>query len=109
MLYVAATTQVVNSVHVVERQEEEHAHQVQCPHLLYKRGVDRHKNSLTSDAKLLYAILITKRKLRHYFHSHPVIVVTSFPPGKVIHKPKAIARIAKWALKLMRYEISYIP
>ena len=29
--------------------------------------------------KLLYAILIAKRKLCHYFESHPVMVVMSFP------------------------------
>ena len=34
--------------------------------------------------KLLYTILITKRKLHHYFESHPVTVVTSFPLSEVI-------------------------
>ena len=34
--------------------------------------------------KLLYAILITKRKLRHYFDSHQVTVVSSFPLSEVI-------------------------
>ena len=34
--------------------------------------------------KLLYTILITKRKLHHYFESHVVIVVTSFPLGEVV-------------------------
>ena len=34
--------------------------------------------------KLLYAVLIAKRKLHHYFESHPVTVVTSFPLSKVI-------------------------
>ena len=34
--------------------------------------------------KLLYAVLIAKRKLCHYFESHPVTVVTSFPLGEVI-------------------------
>jgi len=34
--------------------------------------------------KLLYAIVIAKRKLRHYFESHPVMVVTSFPLGEVV-------------------------
>ena len=28
--------------------------------------------------KLLYAILITKRKQHHYFESHPMTVMTSF-------------------------------
>ena len=35
--------------------------------------------------KLLYAILITKRKLRHYFESHPMMVVMSFPLCEVVH------------------------
>ena len=51
--------------------------------------------------KLLYAILITKRKLRHYFESHPVIVVMSFPLGEVFQNQDATGRTVKWALKLM--------
>ena len=57
--------------------------------------------------KLLYAILITKRKLCHYFESHPVMVVTSFPLGEVIQNRDAIGRIVKWALELMGQGISY--
>ena len=34
--------------------------------------------------KLLYDVLITRRKLHHYFESHLVMVVMSFPLGKVI-------------------------
>jgi hypothetical protein len=29
--------------------------------------------------KLLYAILIASRKLRHYFQAHKIVVVTSYP------------------------------
>ena len=32
----------------------------------------------------MYAILIAKRKLCHYFESHMVTVVMSFPLGKVV-------------------------
>jgi ApbE superfamily uncharacterized protein (UPF0280 family) len=48
--------------------------------------------------KLLYAILIAKRTLRHYFESHPVMVVTSFPLAEAVYNPEATRRIAKWAL-----------
>ena len=34
--------------------------------------------------KLLYTVLNTKRKLRHYFESHPMMIVTSFPLGEVV-------------------------
>jgi hypothetical protein len=59
--------------------------------------------------KLLYAILITKRKLRNCFESHPVTIVTSFHLGDVTRNPDISVRIAKWPLELMRYAISYTP
>ena len=59
--------------------------------------------------KLLYTILITKRKLCHYFESHPVTVVTSFPLGEVVQNQDATGRITKWALELMGQGISYAP
>ena len=31
LLYIAATTQVVSAILVVEREEEGHAHKIQCP------------------------------------------------------------------------------
>jgi hypothetical protein len=34
--------------------------------------------------KLLYAIMLTRCKLRHYFEVHPVIVVSSFPLGEIV-------------------------
>ena len=57
--------------------------------------------------KLLHIVLIAKRKLRHYFESHPLIVVTSFPLGEVVQNQDATGRIAKWALELMGQGISY--
>ena len=59
--------------------------------------------------KLLYAILITKRKLRHYFNSHQVTIVSSFPLGEVIQNQEAMGRIIKWALELMDQGITYAP
>jgi hypothetical protein len=34
--------------------------------------------------KLFYALLITSRKLRHYFDEHKVTVVSDFPLGDVL-------------------------
>jgi hypothetical protein len=57
----------------------------------------------------LYVILITKRKLHHYFESHTVTVVTSFPLGELVQNQDATGRIVKWALELMGQGISYAP
>ena len=59
--------------------------------------------------KLLYAVLIAKRKLRHYFESHPVTIMMSFPLGEVTQNQDATGRIVKWALELMGQGISYAP
>jgi hypothetical protein len=59
--------------------------------------------------KLLYAILITKCKLLHYFKSHLVCVVTSFGLGEIVRNHIATGRIAKWALELMRLDIAHVP
>ena len=57
----------------------------------------------------MYAALIAKRKLCHYFEVHTVTVVTSFPLGEVVQNRDAMGRITKWALELMGLGISYGP
>jgi hypothetical protein len=59
--------------------------------------------------KLLYAIVLTQHKLRHYFEGHPVTVVSSFPLEEIAQNPEASGRIAKWAVKLMGETLSYAP
>jgi ribonuclease HI len=59
--------------------------------------------------KLLYAVILTRRKLRHYFESHPVTVVSSFPLGEIIQCREASGRIAKWAVELMGETLSFAP
>jgi hypothetical protein len=59
--------------------------------------------------KLLYDVLIMKRKLLHYFESHPIHVVTSFGLEEIVGNRLATRRIAKWALELMGLDITYMP
>jgi ribonuclease HI len=59
--------------------------------------------------KLLSAVILTRRKLRHYFESHPVTVLSSFPLGEIIQCREASGRIAKWAVEIMGETISFAP
>jgi hypothetical protein len=59
--------------------------------------------------KLLYAVLLTARKLRHYFDDHKVIVVTGFLIEDILHSKEAIERIAKWACELGAHDIEFRP
>jgi hypothetical protein len=57
----------------------------------------------------LYAILITRKKLRYYFEPHPIMIISSFPLGEVIQNGEAMRRIAKWVVELMGEGITYAP
>ena len=84
LLYIAATMQVVSAALVVEREEEGHALKVQRPMYFISEVLSDSKTCYPQIQKLLYTILITKRKLRHYFESHSVMVMTSFPLNEVV-------------------------
>jgi hypothetical protein len=57
----------------------------------------------------LYAIVLTRRKLYHYFEGHPVTVVSSFPLREIAQNQEASGRIAKWMVELMGETLSYAP
>ena len=59
--------------------------------------------------KLLYAILITSRKLHHYFQAHNIKVVSSFPLGDILHNRDANGRVVKWSVELGALSIEFLP
>ena len=59
--------------------------------------------------KLIYTIVLAQRKLRHYFKSHLMTMVSSFPLGEIVQNQEASGRIAKWATELMGEALSFTP
>jgi hypothetical protein len=108
-LYVTATTQVVNTVIVEERTKEGQALPVQRPVYYISEVLSETKAQSLQIQKLLYAVVLARRKLRYYFEAHPVTVVSSFPLGEIIRNPDAAGRIAKWSVELMCEMLAYAP
>jgi hypothetical protein len=59
--------------------------------------------------KLLNAILVASRKLRHYFQAHKIMVVTSYPLRAILHNSNATGNIAKWAAELAGFQLDFQP
>jgi hypothetical protein len=109
LLYISCTTHVVSTALVVERVEEGHTYPVQHPVYFISEVLGPSKMKYPQVQKLLYAVLLTARMLRHYFDDHKVIVVTGFPIGDILHNKEAIGRIAKWECELGGHDIEFRP
>jgi hypothetical protein len=98
LLYISTTTNVVSTVLVVEREEEGQAYPIQRPVYYVSEVLADAKTRYTQPQKLLYALLITSRKLRHYFQAHKIVFPSSFPLGDIIC-------IVKWSVELGEFDI----
>jgi ribonuclease HI len=54
-------------------------------------------------------VLITSRKLRHYFQEYSIYVVTDYPLGDILRNQDATGRISKWAVELSALNIDFKP
>ncbi|XP_013601258.1 PREDICTED: uncharacterized protein LOC106308666 [Brassica oleracea var. oleracea] len=59
--------------------------------------------------KLAFAVVTSARKLRPYFQSNTIIVLTTFPLRMILHSPSQSGRLAKWAIELSEYDVEYRP
>jgi hypothetical protein len=109
LLYISTTTNVVNTVLVAEREKEGHAYLIQRPVSNVSEVMADAKTRYTQPQKLLYALLIMSRKLRHYFQAHKIVVPSSFPLGEIIRNRDANGRIVKWSVELGEFEIEFCP
>ena len=109
LLYLAATNHVVSAALVLEREEQGHALKVQRPVYFVSEVLTDTKSRYPQTQKLLYTVIMAAKKLQHYFTEHEVSVITSFPLGEVVRNRDAVGRISKWAVKLMGYDVKFIP
>ena len=59
--------------------------------------------------KAILAVVLSMRKLPHYFQAHTVVVLTQFPLKTILRSADYTGRIAKWGTILGAFDIKYMP
>jgi hypothetical protein len=109
LLHLAATTHVVSTAIIVERQKDGHAYPVQRSVYFVSEVLSKSKARYQPVQKLLYAVLITSWKLRHYFQEYSISVVTDYLLGDILRNQDASGRISNWAVELDALNIDFKP
>ena len=73
-----------------------------------KRLIDAKTRYLEME-KLTLALVIASQKLRLYFHSHAIRVLTNYSLRQVLQKPDASSHLLKWAIELSQFDIEFMP
>jgi ribonuclease HI len=106
LLYVAASHATVSAVLVQEKQDRQARKQV--PVYFISEVLSASNKNYTELEKVLYAVLMASRKLRHYFQTYHIIVPSSQPLKDIMRNREATGRVGKWAAELNEFTIDFV-
>ncbi|KAK9923537.1 hypothetical protein M0R45_031949 [Rubus argutus] len=59
--------------------------------------------------QLTLALMVSARRLRTSFQSHPIVVLTDYPLRLILQRPETSGRLTKWSIELSEFDITYRP
>jgi hypothetical protein len=104
LLYVSTSNSAVSAVLV---QEKEGGKLKQIPVYFASEALSGSKIFYSELEKIAYEVIMTARKLRHYFEGHRIRVITNQPLNDLFANREASTRIIKWGAELSKYIVDF--
>jgi hypothetical protein len=57
--------------------------------------------------KIYYAVIMSARKLQHYFEAHTIRIPTSQPLNDIFRNRDSSRRISKWTIELSEHVVDF--
>ncbi|KAK3025696.1 hypothetical protein RJ639_041701 [Escallonia herrerae] len=102
-LYLAVAEFAVSAVLVREQDDQ------QLPVYYVSKVLQGAEQRYPNAEKLAFALLNAVRKLRPYFQSHTITMLTDKPLRRILHKPDLSGRLIPWSVELGEFDIHYRP
>jgi len=102
-LYFTVTDQAISSVLVQEQD------QVQKPIYFVSKVLQGPEVRYQTLEKAALTVVFSGRRLRHYFQSFTVMVMTDLPIRKVLQKSVVARRMLRWAVEPSKFDVQYEP
>ncbi|XP_030936673.1 uncharacterized protein LOC115961917 [Quercus lobata] len=102
-LYLAVSASAVSAALIKEEDKK------QLPVYYVSQAFQGAESRYPRIEKIAFALIVASCKLRQYFQSNPILVMTDQPIKKSMSKPEAAGRMVQWAIKLSQFDIEYHP
>jgi hypothetical protein len=100
---------VVNGALIVEKEVAQTGSTTkqQYPVYFVSEVLSRSKNYYSEVKKICYTVVMSARKLRHYFEAHTIRVLTNQSLHDIFGNRDSSGRISKWATELLEYVVDF--
>jgi hypothetical protein len=106
LLYIAASASAVSAALVEEKYDVGQLKEV--PVHFVSEALLGAKKFYSELEKMTCTVVMAARKLKPYFQSYSITVLTSYPLREILENKESLARIGKWATELSQYAIEFI-
>jgi hypothetical protein len=108
-LYVSTTHSAVSGALVVEKEikKNDKTAKQQFPLYFVLEALTGSKKFYSEMEQIHYAVIMSSRKLRHYFEAHTIKALTNQPLNDIFGSRDSSRRISKWAMELLDYVVDF--